>query len=760
MARPVAPDAAVAATAPRRTRRTRPVAWAGGTWWRALVAVAVVLVAVAPVVPASGAAGADATPWSVTAAPTSNLTDGQTVTVTVRSTVDFPLYSAELHLCRAGVAYSTSSGARPDADFARGGANCPLTPVSSSADPEVVDTRLLGAVTQPAGEVIRYRVGTGTTNWSDTASNEPRTLTCDPTHPCALVVELLGGPGAPQWFPVVVQVSFKDDNPITGCGGPADGILNTAGSDRVSDLWIDVTLAACKQGQVVGAPSRATFVGEGTAVRGFADGSYDLAYTAAGLDPTVGLVDGEGAGVSRPSVAVPVGLNATVLAIGNGRPGPNGRKVPFSDIKLTLDEVATMLSGGTYAMAPYLDAITARNPELADAGVFNTASSFVVGATADADTGSWLMTHHLTQLRPGVWRVPSLGTFGADAGRTRGASASLALADPNFSNALTLLSGRPALRKNVSSFGGSDFGGAWVLTDLATARALELTPVSIENAAGTFVAPTPASLAAAVPTMRRGAAGTLLADPSATAPVGGVTPYPLTQVEYALAPTEHLVDESCVARPSSDAVLRSWLGYLTTAGQAQLPAGFAPLTPALSAEAAQAIPTVAASASSRNCPAAPPTAPADPATTATGTAGAGGSASGAPPGELPGDIPSSFASLANDAFLSSPFSDSSFDNPTSEVDPAAATGAKAKRDEVAIEPAVALPRFGEGRVFSSVAVVTALIVLLVGFALLVRVSASPRATGAAAGAAGLADAGSADAGSAGTATSTGTEPGA
>ena len=47
------------------------------------------------------------------------------------------------------------------------------------------------------------------------------------------------------WFPVLVPLTFKDTDPIAGCGGPATGILQSGGSDRMQDAWISWTLNEC-----------------------------------------------------------------------------------------------------------------------------------------------------------------------------------------------------------------------------------------------------------------------------------------------------------------------------------------------------------------------------------------------------------------------------------------------------------------------------------------------------------------------------------
>ena len=103
--------------------------------------------------------------------------------------------------------------------------------------------------------------------------------------------------------------------------------------------------------------------------------------------------------------------------------------------------------------------------------------------------------------------------------------------------------------------GPSPSGGAWYFTDLATANALGLTVVQIQNENGAFVGPTPETMAAAVPTMTAGRTRRAHPEPMPRAgrhpaqalPAGGVEPYPLTYVEYGIAPSQPLADDSTSA---------------------------------------------------------------------------------------------------------------------------------------------------------------------------------------------------------------------
>ena len=72
--------------------------------------------------------------------------------------------------------------------------------------------------------------------------------------------------------------------------------------------------------------------------------------------------------------------------------------------------------------------------------------------------------------------------------------------------------------------------------------------------------------------------GTLLPNPDATA-TNTVEAYPLTYVEYAIAPTQPLLNGNCSARTKAQTDLVDWLNYMTGPGQAELAKGLAPSHP-------------------------------------------------------------------------------------------------------------------------------------------------------------------------------------
>ena len=231
--------------------------------------------------------------------------------------------------------------------------------------------------------------------------------------------------------------------------------------------------------------------GEGDAASRFAAGNVDLAYTATGYNPDVGLVDAAAlpAGV-RPAVAVPIGISAVVLGLANGYFNSDGRKLPYDDVHLTVDELTDLVTGGQWQVDQ--PALWDENPQLAAGGVFQQGNvSFRVGAPAWSGSSTWLLTRYLHDLRPARWKVPELPLFGDVTGRPRTQSNSFALADPSFAGALDLYDGRPALVKQVDGL-APDPGGVWAITDLTTAEALDVYPVTIDNAQGVANAAQPA----------------------------------------------------------------------------------------------------------------------------------------------------------------------------------------------------------------------------------------------------------------------------
>jgi hypothetical protein len=542
----------------------------------------------------SSVEAATGVPWSVTVTPTTNVSDGALVAMTLRTTEDHPIYQARAQVCRSGVAYDTSTTSRPNEDFLAGGANCPSIPISTSADVSTVNATTYSTAILPEGETFSMYVGTGVVEWISDLDGTEKSLACDFEHPCSLVIQVRGvdSDGVTRWVPFVQELRYASDDPIAGCGGVASGELATGGAERIAGAWVNLTLAQCAaQPDQGGAASTASLAGEAESMDGFSSGSLDLAYSAVGYDPAVGFGLGSAGEPleKRPAVAVPMNLNAVVVAVGNGRSGANFRKVPYRNVRLTLDQVTQLFSGGPFEFGPYLEEFYTLNPEFRETGLYVNTSAIKVGASAVPDSQHYFFTDFLKTNRESLWKVPDNNSFNAERNLPRGVTASFPIASPSFGGVLDLYTGAPIVKRSIRALSSDAFGGIWILTDLATANSLGLSVVSIENSNGVFVAPTQASMAAAIPTMTTTEDGRLMPDPSATVPSGAAQPYPLTHVEYAIAPTEKLIDDECKARTASQDLMNTWLNYVVGDGQAVLPPGYGTLTEELRTVATAAI---------------------------------------------------------------------------------------------------------------------------------------------------------------------------
>jgi hypothetical protein len=532
-------------------------------------------------------------PFTVDVSRTTDLLDGDLVDVTVRANPGTSLQAdtgerTGLYICRPGVAYASG------ADVSFLGGNCPEHNEVSTSSQSYARLYALADGTRAEGDIA---VGVGVAEWEVGFPPVKFTLGCGPEAPCLLVVRLLasvGGGPVTEHF-VTQPLTFTTRDETAGCGSRSPAAVRTAGSDRLLDLWANSTLAHCRSGAAAGATTSFAPTGEGEGLAAFAEGSQDLAYSAAGYRPIEGLDPGS----ERDAVYTPVGLNAVVIAAMGGRlvsddpEWPVGLPKPYSEpIRMTAAEAATLVGQAPFffdhgdgALAP---AFLARNPEIGPSAYWLTDGSDKLNgvvAVQGANAVTLFATTYFDERAPGQW-VSGPGAFA----ESRGITASFGTARPSF--ALSQVSQKIQIKALANWLPQTPErpGPGWVLTDYATAIDLGLTPVAIENALGEFVLPTPESIAEGVATLTKDDIdGRRVPNPDAAA--SGA--YPLTMIEYAMAPAEPLVDAACAPRAESQQLLSSWLTYLTGPGQATLAPDFVPLTPELAAEAEQAIAQVA-----------------------------------------------------------------------------------------------------------------------------------------------------------------------
>lgn len=164
----------------------------------------------------------------------------------------------------------------------------------------------------------------------------------------------------------------------------------------------------------------------------------------------------------------------------------------------------------------------------------------------------------------------------------------------------------------------------FAVLDTASTVAQKLTSASLGSgsSAADYVAPSTV-------TLQKAAAGVLNAKGYFPAAAGA---YPLTYVEYAVVPTAPLLDDACHPRTAQQAMLKDFLTWATGEGQTSLPAGLAPLTPALAAQAKAALARIGSTAPTGACapktPTTPTPTPTAPAPTADPGVTGGGSTTG------------------------------------------------------------------------------------------------------------------------------------
>ena len=494
-------------------------------------------------------------------------------------------------------------------------------------------------------------------------------VNCLPSDPCTFAVavwtENVLTPSQRNVYYLGVPVTFSDSSAGLACNGPAPGQVASASPDRLSETLTQLGIDACSSG-IGGGQGLTDNLGAGysddKALCAFASDSVDLAYSAVGYgssgsDFSPANCQG-GVAPARPYVAIPIALNAVVLAhTANEVQSPpysgfGTALTGYSQLKITLGQFAQLLSNGGYEDVSGSGQVTsdsgtwgsqlgqgllALNPQLSG-GLQNACAGCTilgsggpgvgVAATSGTDATTYLATSFLDALVPSqLASAPNAqAAFGSE---PLGTTSDFGAPPPAYD--VQTYTGRSILAHYTTPLSGSAW---WALTDAATAAATWggfddfslQTPDSLAAAPAqaTYVAPTESSMQAAVANMTAQPDGTLLPNPDGGA-VNGVEPYPLTYVEYAIAPAQPLLNSDCTANTAAQTTLKQWLTFLVNQGQNDLPAGMAPLPSTLVAQATAAIAKVGAAA---------------PACTPTAAAGSNSSPTSAGAGSSPASTPS------------------------------------------------------------------------------------------------------------------------
>ena len=598
------------------------------------------------------AANAATTYLTLSVTPTQGLVTGEPMTVTVSRTAAGT--AAGVEIFKVGYAWcAPGTVLTPPQTMNNVGGSSHAPPAFPSQVPRTVVcttyTHSLGhptlngapvpisTISPPVNATGNYPSVSGTTFAQET---QGRTLshgqvTCDPTHPCTFAVAVYVNFKTPAMLPtpsfssgavyyLKTGVTYRPTTANLACGGAATGQFTSAGPDSLGQMATTWAVDACQA--KVGGGKALTRVetssgSDQLALCTFAAGKADLAYSAVGygtasssFNPANCTGKVGGPQPDRPYVAVPVALNAAVLAhdetlvrttVSNGTAFKD-----YSQLDVTDGQLAQLLSRAgraqSWSNGTLGPALLAEDPTLTGDfyyGVDRTSS------TAPSVNSTSTLTHHTTSHGTGI--VVTSGTTATAFVATRflravasktlisitktpaplGTVASFSLASPRFNvDPSTGLINIVHLLTPTNTTARGHGGLPWALLSATDADAIffGMANFAVQTPGSNppvYVPADKTTMQAAVSGMTPQADGTLL--PNATDHT--TKAYPLTYVEYAIVPAQPLITSSCTLQTQTELNLFDWLDYITGAGQTELPKGMAPLTTSLQAQAQAAI---------------------------------------------------------------------------------------------------------------------------------------------------------------------------
>lgn len=408
-------------------------------------------------------------------------------------------------------------------------------------------------------------------------------ISCDEKSTDCRIVVFQGEPEGAEEVTVLksIPISFAADAQVA-CGLATDGSVTAAGPVAMQDtlnLWAG---ESCAKGTADPLLLDYTQAGEQAGLQAFKAGESDVAFSGTGFAPPGGVA----VAGTRKAVFTPVAVQGAVIAAQGGYNVRDAVDVdqigqtPIEDVSMTAAELAVIFGKGTNLSAHSAAeeaSVIARNPQVKSAAGWFPGDPVLKanGALATADATTLAMTTAFAQSGSPAWKAGVKQVFPADVNPP--------------SDTVPLSSNFPAFRLQVlgavlSDGTGYTNGLRLYLTDSATAAKLGLPVVKIQNAAGKFVAPTEASLAAAVKGMTRNPDGTLAPNLKNPDPAA----YPLPVVQYAISPAATMADTGRRDR------LVSFLRYAVGAGQQAMTGGNFPLPANLKAEAVTSLTKIGA----------------------------------------------------------------------------------------------------------------------------------------------------------------------
>ena len=491
--------------------------------------------------------GAASAAWATTApppyfklsvTPTQDLTDGEQMTVTVTRTDAGK--AAGLEITWVAFAWCTPTFTPPASPpttrpsppatsqfptrWQLSGAHC--TTVAHPLNGDILPKTIIAPQANSSGDYptvtghVPAQSSEGTKLYSPTTQTTTGfDLVCDPTHPCRFAVAVFTRhAGTQEQEPPIflsTPVTFSTATTLSGCTGEAPGAVTSASPNMLGTAVTDWTIGACKAGIGGGAAltgNTGSDEGDSSALKSFANGTDDLAYSAVGY----GADSSFAPSVNRPYVAVPVAIDAVVLGHVQtyAQPSPAAHEVLGSfpsQLRITDAQLAQLLGGGPTTTAvrwssPLGQALLAEDPELRTEGFYYSASlpitefgpdnkNFGIVATSLTDATTYFATSFLHTLVPHAMVSKTSSELGA--------TADFATVTPPFNVDTTTtisLIGKALTPNAGKGFALLDAGSAASMWGGLADFALQA-PSSIGSGSPVFVAPTAASMDAATTEM-------------------------------------------------------------------------------------------------------------------------------------------------------------------------------------------------------------------------------------------------------------------
>jgi hypothetical protein len=225
------------------------------------VVLAIAAVLALPVSRARATTGV-AGPVHVTVTPTANLENGQVVSIhTDAGTSGVKLFGIVAHICAPNAHITTDFRFGPDGGKCPGAAG---NPGGGTGEASLASTGASSLLLDPATiQTTPFKAGVGTVDWksfgpSDPATGTARSLTCDPTHACDLVVKVSADGGNDYFFTAPLTYAGAGGSSTSSPSSSSASTTTTAPGDGGGVRAADTTTTSSTTSTTSGATTTTT----------------------------------------------------------------------------------------------------------------------------------------------------------------------------------------------------------------------------------------------------------------------------------------------------------------------------------------------------------------------------------------------------------------------------------------------------------------------------------------------------------------------